>query len=121
MIYHLCFHAFVSIHMLYCASSGYTAWIGNYAQTDSVLVEILYELGAVPFVRTNVPQTLMVCIFFAVLSIAFAAFYARADWSLSSIYLVPAKLLHAMIILGGSGARHTTMSSGARQTHTTAT
>ena len=25
-----------------------------------MLVEILYELGAVPFVRTNVPQTLMV-------------------------------------------------------------
>lgn len=39
---------------------GYAAWIGKPAENDSVLVEILYELGAVPFVRTNVPQTLMV-------------------------------------------------------------
>ncbi|KAK7462776.1 hypothetical protein VKT23_007360 [Stygiomarasmius scandens] len=38
---------------------GYVAWIGRYADSDSVLVEILYECGAVPFVRTNVPQTLM--------------------------------------------------------------
>ncbi|KAF9261689.1 general amidase [Marasmius fiardii PR-910] len=38
---------------------GYVAWIGRYAESDSVLVEILYECGAVPFVRTNVPQTLM--------------------------------------------------------------
>lgn len=39
---------------------GYAAWIGKPAENDCVLVEILYELGAVPFVRTNVPQTLMV-------------------------------------------------------------
>lgn len=39
---------------------GYVAWIGDYSQEDSVLVQILYDLGAVPFVRTNVPQTLMV-------------------------------------------------------------
>ncbi|KAF9814803.1 hypothetical protein IEO21_04911 [Rhodonia placenta] len=38
---------------------GYAGWIGRYAESDCVLVEILYELGAVPFVRTNVPQTLM--------------------------------------------------------------
>ena len=38
---------------------GYTAWIGERAKSDSVLVEILYQLGAVPFTRTNVPQTLM--------------------------------------------------------------
>lgn len=36
------------------------SWIGKYASRDAVLVEILYEAGAVPFVRTNVPQTLMV-------------------------------------------------------------
>lgn len=36
------------------------AHIGDFATKDSVLVEILHELGAVPFVRTNVPQTLMV-------------------------------------------------------------
>ncbi|KAJ3728072.1 general amidase [Lentinula guzmanii] len=38
---------------------GYAGWIGQYADSDCVLVEILYECGAVPFVRTNVPQTLM--------------------------------------------------------------
>ncbi|KAI9065795.1 general amidase [Trametes sanguinea] len=38
---------------------GYAGWIGRVADRDSVLVEILYECGAVPFVRTNVPQTLM--------------------------------------------------------------
>ncbi|KAH8101474.1 general amidase [Cristinia sonorae] len=38
---------------------GYASWIGQVSEVDSVLVEILYELGAVPFVRTNVPQTLI--------------------------------------------------------------
>ncbi|KAI0638878.1 general amidase [Trametes polyzona] len=38
---------------------GYAGWIGRVADRDSVLVELLYECGAVPFVRTNVPQTLM--------------------------------------------------------------
>ncbi|KAK7688079.1 hypothetical protein QCA50_008449 [Cerrena zonata] len=38
---------------------GYASWIGDVAKYDCVLVEILYELGAVPFVRTNVPQTLI--------------------------------------------------------------
>ncbi|RDB26908.1 Acetamidase [Hypsizygus marmoreus] len=38
---------------------GYVAWVGKPAASDCVLVEILYECGAVPFVRTNVPQTLM--------------------------------------------------------------
>ncbi|KZT68822.1 amidase [Daedalea quercina L-15889] len=38
---------------------GYAGWIGRYADSDCVLAEILYEQGAIPFVRTNVPQTLM--------------------------------------------------------------
>ncbi|KAF8838796.1 amidase [Paxillus ammoniavirescens] len=38
---------------------GYACNIGKFSEDDCVLVEILYELGAVPFVRTNVPQTLM--------------------------------------------------------------
>lgn len=38
---------------------GYVAWVGQFAKSDCVLVEILYQCGAVPFVRTNVPQTLM--------------------------------------------------------------
>lgn len=40
--------------------SGYTSWIGNVSEHDAVLIEILYDAGAVPFVRTNVPQTLYV-------------------------------------------------------------
>ncbi|KAF8591861.1 general amidase [Ramaria rubella] len=38
---------------------GYVSWIGKYAERDATLVGILTEQGAVPFVRTNVPQTLM--------------------------------------------------------------
>lgn len=39
---------------------GYVGWIGKYSELDASLVEILVAQGAVPFVRTNVPQTLMV-------------------------------------------------------------
>jgi hypothetical protein len=39
---------------------GYVSWIGQYAEKNAVLVDILIECGAVPFVRTNIPQTLMV-------------------------------------------------------------
>jgi len=39
---------------------GYASWIGKYADKNAVLVDILLECGAVPFVRTNIPQTLMV-------------------------------------------------------------
>ncbi|KAF8420565.1 general amidase [Boletus edulis BED1] len=38
---------------------GYVSLIGEYAEKNAVLVDILEECGAVPFVRTNVPQTLM--------------------------------------------------------------
>ncbi|KAG8958714.1 hypothetical protein FRC03_008860 [Tulasnella sp. 419] len=38
---------------------GYVSWVGEYANHDAVIVEILHEMGAVPFVRTNVPQSLM--------------------------------------------------------------
>ncbi|KAF5311010.1 hypothetical protein D9619_007734 [Psilocybe cf. subviscida] len=38
---------------------GYVSGIDNYATEDSVLVQTLEEAGAVLFVRTNVPQTLM--------------------------------------------------------------
>jgi hypothetical protein len=40
--------------------AGYAARVGQYADDDCVLVQLLYSCGAVPFVRTNVPQTLMV-------------------------------------------------------------
>ncbi|KAF7347634.1 Amidase domain-containing protein [Mycena venus] len=38
---------------------GYVSWVGQFAEKNSVLVDILESLGAVPFVKTNVPQTLM--------------------------------------------------------------
>lgn len=39
---------------------GYAAWIDKVSPKDCTLVEILYEAGAVPFVRTNVPQSLVI-------------------------------------------------------------
>ena len=39
------------------------SWIGKYYEKDAVLVQILLEAGAVPFVQTNVTQTLMVSAF----------------------------------------------------------
>ncbi|KAF9467706.1 amidase signature domain-containing protein [Collybia nuda] len=41
------------------STMGYVSWIGKYAERNAVLVDILESLGAVPFVKTNVPQTLM--------------------------------------------------------------
>ncbi|KAF8898954.1 general amidase [Infundibulicybe gibba] len=38
---------------------GYVSWIGKFAEKNSVLVDILESLGAVLYVKTNVPQTLM--------------------------------------------------------------
>lgn len=39
---------------------GYVSWIGKYAERNAVLADILESLGAVFYVKTNVPQTLMV-------------------------------------------------------------
>ena len=39
---------------------GYVSWIGKVAERNASLTEILLECGAVLYVRTNVPQTLMV-------------------------------------------------------------
>ncbi|KAG5645707.1 hypothetical protein DXG03_005402 [Asterophora parasitica] len=41
------------------STMGYVAWIGKYAERDAVLVDALTALGAVFYVKTNVPQTLM--------------------------------------------------------------
>ncbi|KAH9987890.1 general amidase [Russula vinacea] len=38
---------------------GYVSWIGKVAKRNASLTEILIECGAVLYVRTNVPQTLM--------------------------------------------------------------
>lgn len=40
-------------------SVGYIAWCNAPATSNSTLVELLVEVGAVPFVKTNVPATLM--------------------------------------------------------------
>ncbi|KAG7452407.1 general amidase [Guyanagaster necrorhizus] len=41
------------------STMGYVSWIGTFAERNAVLVDMLDSLGAVPFVKTNVPQTLM--------------------------------------------------------------
>jgi len=38
---------------------GYAAWIGKFATEDAALVQLLTDCGAILYVRTNVPQTLM--------------------------------------------------------------
>ncbi|TFK57269.1 general amidase [Heliocybe sulcata] len=40
-------------------SMGYASWIGDIAEDDAAMVQILRESGAILYVRTNVPQTLM--------------------------------------------------------------
>ncbi|PWI66506.1 hypothetical protein PCL_04919 [Purpureocillium lilacinum] len=40
---------------------GYVAWIGKFDTEDSVLVALLRKAGAVFYVKTSVPQSLMVC------------------------------------------------------------
>lgn len=41
------------------ACIGYSAWVGRPMQRDSALVRLLKDAGAVPFVKTNVPITLL--------------------------------------------------------------
>lgn len=38
---------------------GYVAWLDRYENHDSVLTKLLRNAGAVLYVKTNVPQTLM--------------------------------------------------------------
>ncbi|EJT96853.1 general amidase [Dacryopinax primogenitus] len=38
---------------------GYVAWCNKPSEKNAVLVDVLLSAGAVPFIRTNVPQTLM--------------------------------------------------------------
>ncbi|KAL1306190.1 hypothetical protein AAFC00_004292 [Neodothiora populina] len=42
-------------------SMGYVAWIGKYDEKDSVLTSLLRKAGAVFYIKTSVPQSLMVC------------------------------------------------------------
>ncbi|TCD71499.1 hypothetical protein EIP91_008880 [Steccherinum ochraceum] len=41
------------------ATMGYVSWIGKLAKDDAGVVKLLIENGAVLYVKTNVPQTLM--------------------------------------------------------------
>ncbi|OSX66101.1 hypothetical protein POSPLADRAFT_1131808 [Postia placenta MAD-698-R-SB12] len=41
------------------ATMGYASYVGRFAQQDAALVEILHECGAIPYVKTNLPQTLL--------------------------------------------------------------
>ena len=58
--YHCAFLQLNPLSSFFC--TGYAARVGQYADSDCVLVQVLYDCGAVPFVRTNVPQTLMVSV-----------------------------------------------------------
>ena len=49
------------LYVAHTVSLGYASWIGKYSEDDAVITKILYACGAVPFVMTNVPQTLLVC------------------------------------------------------------
>lgn len=42
------------------ATLGLVAYLGKISDTNSPLVDILLSLGAVIYVKTNIPQTLMV-------------------------------------------------------------
>ncbi len=42
-------------------SMGYVAWLGKYDEEDSVLTALLRKAGAVFYLKTSVPQSLMVC------------------------------------------------------------
>ncbi|KAF2654945.1 Acetamidase [Lophiostoma macrostomum CBS 122681] len=42
-------------------SMGYVSWLGKYDEEESVLTTLLRKAGAVFYVKTSVPQTLMVC------------------------------------------------------------
>lgn len=42
-------------------SMGYVGWVGKYDTEDSVLVAMLRKAGAVFYVKTSVPQSLMMC------------------------------------------------------------
>ncbi|KAF7922682.1 hypothetical protein EAE99_007259 [Botrytis elliptica] len=42
-------------------SMGYVSWLGKYEDDDSILVKLLLKAGAVFYMKTSVPQSLMCC------------------------------------------------------------
>lgn len=51
--------SFLLLHLSF-QIAGYASWINQYPAKNSVLADILESSGAVLYVKTNVPQTLMV-------------------------------------------------------------
>ena len=46
----------------YEATLGYVSWVGkSKATSNSALVDLFLDLGAIVYVKTNIPQTLMAC------------------------------------------------------------
>ncbi|ESK87066.1 amidase protein [Moniliophthora roreri MCA 2997] len=41
------------------SSVGFSAWVGRPMQEDSIVTKLLRDAGAIPFVKTNIPITLM--------------------------------------------------------------
>ncbi|TGO86798.1 hypothetical protein BPOR_0275g00010 [Botrytis porri] len=42
-------------------SMGYVSWLGKYEDDDSILIKLLLKAGAVFYMKTSVPQSLMCC------------------------------------------------------------
>jgi hypothetical protein len=67
------------------ATIGFTAYLDQPpSEENSCLVDMLLDLGAVLYVKTNVPQTLMVCKF---LNIYLALHYTTRSQYLAHLYL----------------------------------
>ncbi|CEL10468.1 Putative Acetamidase-B [Aspergillus calidoustus] len=45
----------------YETSMGYISWLGKYDKEDSVMTHLLRKAGAIFYVKTSVPQTVLVC------------------------------------------------------------
>ncbi|THV54386.1 hypothetical protein BGAL_0028g00420 [Botrytis galanthina] len=49
------------VHQGLETSMGYVSWLGKYEDDDSILVKLLLKAGAVFYMKTSVPQSLMCC------------------------------------------------------------
>ena len=43
------------------ATTGIVSFLGHMSEKNSALVDILTDVGAIVYVKTNIPQTMMVC------------------------------------------------------------
>lgn len=53
------FFFFILYHKNHDSSCGVVVYLDQPAEKDSVLVEVLKRQGAIPFVKTNIPQGLL--------------------------------------------------------------